>query len=127
MMRITLIPDTFVIAVRRILVPSLALGLLSLSFAATPTRRTDPARPAAEMRPVAGPTAVPAPDPDARRAGDAASPAGGPGNGHASVKGWLQEEGGGRPTVLPSGTRTIDTRDGRSFVEIPATSVAEID
>jgi subtilase family protein len=126
-MRITLIPDTFVIAARRILVPSLALGLLSLSFASTSTRRSEPVRPATETRQVAGASATPVPDPDARPSADAEPRGGGPGNGHTSVKGWLQEQGGGRPMVLPSGTRTIDTRDGRSFVEVPATSLPEID
>lgn len=77
---------------------------------------------------MAGPSAVPARDSDERPgAGDASPESGDRGGRRGSVKGWLQEQGGGRPVAFPSGTRTIDAQEDRLFVEIPASSLAEVD
>ena len=54
------------------LLPAAALGLLSPALAAAPTCPPGPAPRAAEVRPVSGPSGVPAAEADSRPTGDAA-------------------------------------------------------
>ncbi|HEU5181331.1 MAG TPA: S8 family serine peptidase, partial [Candidatus Polarisedimenticolia bacterium] len=121
-MRIMLTGSTFKRSAGILRLPA-ALGLISLAFVAAFAWHPRSGSQALEVRQYSGPAP----------AGQVAQPfeegSVGPqvrGDRFGNAKGWLQQKGGGQPSVVPAGARTIDAENGRLFVEIPVSALAKL-